>query len=148
MLSVHQCCGGCNGGFVMVAGEFPGYPRLELSGGVMANPAAGYVLVYTRPGGPGSLLPARRLVDAGLVPGVGPRIRSWEGGVLDVEMPGQACLELVQQAGHGATRRSISPKGTGPQGRSPTAPPRISPPKSDSMCPGSGSSASDPAGSR
>jgi hypothetical protein len=47
MLSGHQCCGGCNGGFVMVAGELPGYSRLELSGGVMANPAAGYVLVYT-----------------------------------------------------------------------------------------------------
>ena len=50
-----------------------------------------------------------------------------EVGVLDVEMPGQACLELVQQAGHGATRRSIPRRGTGPQGRSPTAPPHIAP---------------------
>jgi integrase len=35
LLSVHQCCGGCNGGFGVGAPELPGCVRLELAQGVV-----------------------------------------------------------------------------------------------------------------
>jgi hypothetical protein len=39
LLSVHQCCGGCNGGFGVGAAGLPGCARLELAqGGVPLNP--------------------------------------------------------------------------------------------------------------
>jgi hypothetical protein len=87
----------------------------------------GLNLVYTRPGRSGESSSRAAASGCRARARRGPRIRELEGGVLNVEMPGQTCLELVQQAGHGATRRSISSKGTGPQGRSPTAPPPIAP---------------------